>query len=77
MTQVIPDLGEEVLCTDCAMIGVSMASSITGAKIKGAPLYEHLAFLSGKKVFFSLQYFFLCDQLYKKQFCFFEHALNL
>ena len=55
MTQVIPDLDEEVLCTDCAMIGVSMATAITGAKIKGAPLYEHLAFLSGKKVFFCLQ----------------------
>ncbi|XP_073239427.1 enolase 4-like isoform X2 [Porites lutea] len=49
VTQVIPDLDEEVLCTDCAMIGVSMATAITGAKIKGAPLYEHLAFLSGKK----------------------------
>ena len=56
VTQVIPDLDEEVLCTDCAMIGVSMASAITGAKIKGAPLYEHLAFLSGKKVVFCLQY---------------------
>ena len=55
-TQVIPDLDEDVLCTDCAMIGVSMATAITGAKIKGAPLYEHLAFLSGKKVFFCLQY---------------------
>ena len=54
--QVTPDLDEEVLCTDCAMIGVSMATAITGAKIKGAPLYEHLTFLSGKKVFFCLQY---------------------
>ena len=59
VTQVIPDLGEEVLCTDCAMIGISMASAITGAKIKGAPLYEHLAFLSGKKVFFLCSTFFL------------------
>ena len=65
--QVIPDLDEEVLCTDCAMIGVSMATAITGAKIKGAPLYEHLAFLSGKKVFFCLQYLsFLWSVIPKK-----------
>ena len=54
LTQTVPDLEEEELCRDCAMIGVSMGTAVTGAKIKGVSLYEHLAKLSGKEVFYHL-----------------------
>ena len=53
LTQVIPDLEEEEICRDCTMIAVSMGMAVTGAKIKGVPLYEHLARVSGKEVFWS------------------------
>ena len=55
MVQVVPDLEEEELCRDCAMIAVSMGTAVTGAKIKGAALYEHLAKVSGKEVFWFYQ----------------------
>jgi len=50
LAQVVLDLEEEELCRDCAMIAVSMGTAVTGAKVKGAPLYEHLAKVSGKEV---------------------------
>jgi len=50
LTQTIPDLEEDELCRDCAMIAVSMGTAVTGAKIKGVSLYDHLAKLSGKEV---------------------------
>lgn len=54
LAQVVPDLEEEELCRDCAMIAVSMGMAVTGAKIKGVSLYEHLAIsVSGKEVFWS------------------------
>ncbi|XP_078358636.1 enolase 4-like [Oculina patagonica] len=49
LAQAVPDLEEEELCRDCAMIAVSMGTAVTGAKIKGVSLYEHLAKLSGKE----------------------------
>ena len=58
LAQVIPDLEEEELCRDCAMIAVSMGMAVTGAKIKGVSLYEHLARVSGKEVF--LYFLLLC-----------------
>lgn len=51
LVQGIPDLEEDELCRDCAMIAVSMGTAVTGAKIKGVSLYNHLAKLSGKEVF--------------------------
>ena len=51
LVQVVPDLVEEEICRDCAMIGVSMGTAVTGAKVKGVSLYEHLAKVSGKEVF--------------------------
>lgn len=51
LAQTVPDLEEDELCRDCAMIAVSMGTAVTGAKIKGVSLYEHLAKLSGKEVF--------------------------
>ena len=51
LAQAMPDLEEDELCRDCAMIAVSMGTAVTGAKIKGVSLYEHLAKLSGKEVF--------------------------
>lgn len=51
LAQTVPDLEEDELCRDCAMIVVSMGTAVTGAKIKGVSLYEHLAKLSGKEVF--------------------------
>ena len=50
LAQTIPDLEEDELCKDCAMIAVSMGTAVTGAKIKGVSLYDHLAKLSGKEV---------------------------
>ena len=51
LAQTVPDLEEDELCRDCAMIAVSMGTAVTGAKIKEVSLYEHLAKLSGKEVF--------------------------
>lgn len=51
LAQAVPDLEEDELCRDCAMIAVSMGTAVTGARIKGVSLYEHLAKLSGKEVF--------------------------
>ena len=50
LAQTVPDLEEDELCRDCAMIAVSMGTVITGAKIKGVSLYDHLAKLYGKEV---------------------------
>ncbi|CAH3123330.1 unnamed protein product [Pocillopora meandrina] len=47
--QVVPDLEEEEICRDAAIIGVSMGTVVTGAKIKGLSLYQHLAKLVGKE----------------------------
>lgn len=52
LAQVVPDLEEDEVCKDCAMIGVSMGMAITGAKLKGVSLYQHLAKLCGKEVNF-------------------------
>ena len=51
LVQTVPDLEEDELCRDCAMIAVSMGTAVAGAKIKGVSLYEHLAKVSGKEVF--------------------------
>ena len=48
--QLAPDLEEEEICRDAAIIGVSMGTVVTGAKIKGLSLYQHLAKLVGKEV---------------------------
>lgn len=48
--QLVPDLEEEEICRDSAIIGVSMGTVVTGAKIKGLSLYQHLAKLVGKEV---------------------------
>lgn len=47
--QLVPDLEEEEICRDSAIIGVSMGTVVTGAKIKGLSLYQHLAQLVGKE----------------------------
>ena len=46
------------------MIGVSMATALTSAKIKGVPLFKHLAVLSGKEVFYS---FAVCSESFISQ----------
>lgn len=48
--QMVPDLEEEEICRDCAMIGVSIGAAVTGAKIKGVSLYKHLAKLVGREM---------------------------
>ena len=48
--QLVPDLEEKEICRDAAIIGVSMGTVVTGAKIKGLSLYQHLAKLVGKEV---------------------------
>lgn len=50
LAQTVPDLEEDELCRDCAIIAVSVGTAVTGAKIKGLSLYEHLAKLSGKEL---------------------------
>lgn len=59
LAQAVPDLEEDELCRDCAIIAVSMGTAVTGAKLKGASLYEHLAKVSGKEVVYiiSFKYF--------------------
>lgn len=51
LAQTVPDLEEDELCRDCAMIAISMGTAVTGAKIKGVSLYDHLAKVFGKEVF--------------------------
>ena len=51
LAQTVPDLEEDELCRDCAIIAVSMGTAVIGARIKGVSLYDHLAKLSGKEVF--------------------------
>lgn len=48
--QAIPDLKEEHVCRDCAMVAVSMGIAATGATIKGVSVYEHLARVFGKEM---------------------------
>ena len=50
MSHVIPDLQEEELWRDSAMITVSMGIAVTGAKVKGVSLYQHLARVCGREV---------------------------
>ena len=45
------DLEKEEVFTDYAMIAVSMGTALAATKIKDCSLYEHLAQISGKKVF--------------------------
>ena len=49
--QATPDLEEEKVCRDYTMVTVSMGIALTGAKVKGLSLYEHLAGVFGKEVF--------------------------
>ena len=49
--QATPDLEEEKVCRDFAMVTVSMGIALTGAKVKGVSLYEHLVGAFGKEVF--------------------------
>lgn len=48
--QATPDLEEEKVCRDYTMVTVSMGIALTGAKVKGLSLYEHLAGVFGKEV---------------------------